>query len=399
MTALAIASEEPAAESEDRLPGFAKWLRDRGMKRVTVRNRLIVVQAFLGDFPDFVGAGDEQIEDWMDRLALSRSTRSTYRTHLRSLFTWAAEVGLTSGTHLAPLGGPGSASSPTPYGRGRQLMAVSGTWAEPIGAWVSWLLAGSFPASTLYLREYQLRRFAVDRPGLSPWEVTPDDLSRWMSAREWSPETRRTYRSALRSFYGWAHATGRTLQNPAALLPAVRRPTRAPRPTPEALVSETLAAADDRARLMVLLAARTGLRRGEIAQAHTDDLVTTMTGPSLLVRGKGRRQRLVPLSGEVARALREVPPGWVFPGQVDGHLSPGHVGKLMSSVLGQGWTAHTLRHRFATVAYAAQRDVFAVQQLLGHASPETTQIYVQLPDDALRAAVEAAGGGPAGWGR
>jgi site-specific recombinase XerD len=52
-----------------------------------------------------------------------------------------------------------------------------------------------------------------------------------------------------------------------------------------------------------------------------------------------------------------------------------------------GWTAHTLRHRFATVAYAGERDLLAVQVLLGHSKPETTRLYVLIPDASLRAAV------------
>ena len=52
-----------------------------------------------------------------------------------------------------------------------------------------------------------------------------------------------------------------------------------------------------------------------------------------------------------------------------------------------GWTAHTLRHRFATRTYAAARDLVAVQELLGHAKPETTRLYIETPPDSLRAAV------------
>jgi len=66
------------------------------------------------------------------------------------------------------------------------------------------------------------------------------------------------------------------------------------------------------------------------------------------------------------------------------------VGRIMSDALGgprSGWTAHTLRHRFATRAYAGDRDILSVQQLLGHSSVATTQRYTAPPDDALRKAV------------
>lgn len=62
----------------------------------------------------------------------------------------------------------------------------------------------------------------------------------------------------------------------------------------------------------------------------------------------------------------------------------------MARALPGGWTAHTLRHRFATVAYAGTRDLLAVQDMLGHSKPETTRGYIEMPQDALRAAVLAA---------
>lgn len=63
---------------------------------------------------------------------------------------------------------------------------------------------------------------------------------------------------------------------------------------------------------------------------------------------------------------------------------------LLSRALPEGWTGHTLRHRMASVSYAATRDLLAVGAVLGHSRPETTQRYVRMPDDALRAAVSAA---------
>jgi integrase/recombinase XerC len=75
--------------------------------------------------------------------------------------------------------------------------------------------------------------------------------------------------------------------NPAALLPAVRLPIRSPRPKTEDVVVAALAAADDRVRLMVLLAARLGLRRREICKVHTEDITTSPLGWSLFVIGKG----------------------------------------------------------------------------------------------------------------
>ena len=84
--------------------------------------------------------------------------------------------------------------------------------------------------------------------------------------------------------------------------------------------------------------------------------------------------------------------GYAFPGADDGHLSPRWVGKIVAELLPGTATMHQLRHRFATRAYAVDRDVLTVQQLLGHASPATTQRYVVVPPEAGRRTVLAAAG-------
>lgn len=81
--------------------------------------------------------------------------------------------------------------------------------------------------------------------------------------------------------------------------------------------------------------------------------------------------------------------GYLFPGRWSGHVESSYVGRHLSDLLGDGWTAHSLRHRYATTTYAATRDLLLVSKLLGHASVETTQRYIAMPDDRLRAAVEA----------
>ena len=112
-----------------------------------------------------------------------------------------------------------------------------------------------------------------------------------------------------------------------------------------------------------------------------------LVGWSLLVHGKGGRERIVPLADDVAFLLRRRGDGFAFPGQDHGHLSAPRVGELVREALPGHWTAHTLRHHFATRTYAASRDLLAVQRLLGHAKPETTMAYVRVDVDTLRAAV------------
>lgn len=81
--------------------------------------------------------------------------------------------------------------------------------------------------------------------------------------------------------------------------------------------------------------------------------------------------------------------GWAFPSRTGLHLVPATVGDLIERALGDPWTAHTLRHSFASRAYAVSHDMRAVQVLLGHASLLTTQLYVAAEQDAMQAAVMA----------
>jgi integrase/recombinase XerC len=259
-------------------------------------------------------------------------------------------------------------------------------WGTALAEWRDWLVVAGRPQSTIKLRMYQMRRFAEEHK--HPWKVTNRAVTEWLAAQSWSSESRRSYRSALRSFYGWGVLAGHTDTNPALLLPAIKPSEPRPRPTPEQVLSTALAKADPRVRLIILLAAKQGLRRGEIAQIHSSDVTKGLSGWSLRVHGKGNKDRVVPLHDDIAWMLRELNEGWAFPSQLGGHISPRWVGTLVKRMMPEGWTTHCLRHRFATIAYSGSRDLLAVQELLGHSKPETTRRYVQLPDDAMRAAMK-----------
>lgn len=125
---------------------------------------------------------------------------------------------------------------------------------------------------------------------------------------------------------------------------------------------------------------------------HRRDLTRGPTGAALLVNGKGSKRRTVPVGDDLAAAIAgDGADGYLFPGADDGHPSPRYVGDLMADALPDHWTAHTLRHRFATRAYRGSRNLRAVQTLLGHSSVATTERYTAVDDDEIRAAAMAAG--------
>lgn len=256
-------------------------------------------------------------------------------------------------------------------------------------------------AGTIRLRMQWLRRVAREVPLESAARA---DLLGWLAEQRWQPETRKSARNALRSFYRWATEEGILDTDPTTRIPAVKVPPGLPRPTPTSVVRAALARASQRDRLMIGLAAYAGLRRSEIAALPWKSVEWWWSG--LRVTGKGQKVREVPLLPELAAMLRaeqgrrergQVAAGWrydidpdspyVLPSHLGGHMSPYTVGAVLSDALGLGWTGHTLRHRFCTKAYAVDRDLLAVQQLAGHSRPETTARYTKVPRGAAARAV------------
>lgn len=225
-----------------------------------------------------------------------------------------------------------------------------------------------------------------------PRDVTGGDLLTILGRSGCSIEYRRGRRASLTSFYRWSLTEGIVDTDPTLTLPVVKTPSPAPKPATDEIWEALLAAADSRTLLMARLACEAGLRRAEVAQVHTDDLNAGIDGASLIVHGKGSKQRVVPITATLADAIDKACPcgGFVFPGKIDGHMSADCVGRLVSKVMPPGWSMHKLRHRFATRGYAGTHNLRAVQEALGHASVATTQRYTAVSLAEIRAVAEAA---------
>ncbi|GAA4178924.1 tyrosine-type recombinase/integrase [Gryllotalpicola koreensis] len=262
------------------------------------------------------------------------------------------------------------------------------SWLDLINSYLGWLASGGIAAGTLKLRRYQLERFAleIDKPAS---EVRLDDVIDYFEGRKWSGATVRSVRAALRGFYRWGCAVGRLDDDPTRLLRPLKHNARVRPPASEASIAEGLASVDRRVRLMVRLGAEVGLRCCEIALVNSGDVFEDLVGYSLVVHGKGGKRRIVPIEPDLALIIARCQ-GWLFPGQIDGHLSAKYISKLLSRAMSKA-TGHQLRHRFGTVTYdEGGKDLRAVQELLGHSSLVTTQIYVHVGDAAKRRAAAAA---------
>jgi integrase len=240
---------------------------------------------------------------------------------------------------------------------------------------------------TVLTRRRQLARFGRSHP--DPWAVDRDDVGIYLLDAK--PEYAKSVRSGLHGFYAWSAAQRMSTIDPTLGI-RIKVPRTEPRPCPDGLWKDAerrlMASPDARERatgLMIGLGGRCGLRRAEIAHTHTGDV----QGEYLRITGKGGVTREIVLPPRIGAAVLAAPDGLLFPGARPGEsITPDAAGRRISAALPPGWTAHTLRHRYATEAYERTGDLLLVQRMMGHASPATTMRYIKrsgLRDRALAA--------------
>lgn len=270
----------------------------------------------------------------------------------------------------------------------RNKISAPVPWRKSINGWTDTLKAAGLSAQTIKSRRYKMVHLAALLMPSGPKDVTTEQIVQAFARQQWKPETRKAYRNTISSFFRWLHKSGRRSDDPSLDVPRVKKPHAHPRPCPDRYIAAAMKMATTSERLMIRLGAECGLRRGEIARVHSDDVVADSAGRSLIVRGKGDKQRIVPLPDDLAGIIMDAR-GYLFPGRFVGHVEESYIGDHISRLLPDGYAAHTLRHRFATTAYAATHDLFVVAELLGHESVETTEHYVAMPDGRLREAMAA----------
>lgn len=270
----------------------------------------------------------------------------------------------------------------------RNKISAPVPWRKSIEGWTDTLRAAGLSAQTIKSRRYKMVHLAALLMPSGPKDVTTEQIVQVFARQQWKPETRKAYRNTISSFFRWLHKSCRRSDDPSLDVPRVKKPHAHPRPCPDKYITAAMEKATAAEKLMIRFGAECGLRRGEIARVHSDDVVADSAGHSLIVRGKGDKQRIVPLPDDLAAIVMDAN-GYLFPGRFGGHVEESYIGDHISHLLPDGYAAHTLRHRFATTAYAATHDLFVVAELLGHESVETTEHYVVLPDGRLREATAA----------
>lgn len=198
-------------------------------------------------------------------------------------------------------------------------------------------------------------------------------------------------------FFRWAHLHEFIASDPSRKVPRPRLSRLLPRPMSEADVAVAIENAPPRIRIWLVLAAYEGLRACEIACLDRTDVLTTALTPVVIAHGKGRKDRVVPLGERALAELRAfgMPArGPLFP-RLDGLPGPTSAHRVSTICcdylhgLGITDSLHSLRHRFATRAYAASQDILVVGALLGHEDPASTAGYAAYSNAAAQAAVRA----------
>lgn len=247
----------------------------------------------------------------------------------------------------------------------------------------TWLRKQDKAATTIRAYEGRNRALAawLEDRGSSLLTATPELLLEWRTSLTVSPNSVLTYLAAVRSFYRWAMWAGKAASDPTADLPVPKWRKGRPRPISEPDLVTAILNAPDRIRPWLILAALAGLRACEIAGLRREDI---LDGPRvMIIRGKGGKERVVPISAQVWTELVDAgmpSSGWIFrrfddkPGPNLAHRISNLTNAFLRSI-GIRETLHQLRHRFGTRAYAVHADLRIVQELMGHANPATTALY------------------------
>ncbi len=245
---------------------------------------------------------------------------------------------------------------------------------------------------------------------LAPERVGPKDVRRYvasLSERDAAPATSARKLASLRSLFASLRERGMVAHNPADLVTTPRRGAPLPRVLSTAEASRLLdgipgsAPLELRDRAIFELAYGSGLRAEELVSLRSDDI--DYDGEQLRVEGKGRKTRFVPL-GEVARAALAAyvekgrkpltapaaPCDALFLSRSGRPLGTSDVRRRLRKWMRRAGieaaSPHALRHSFATHLLDGGADLRSIQELLGHASVSSTQIYTRVESARLRSA-------------
>lgn len=246
------------------------------------------------------------------------------------------------------------------------------------------LIARRRSANTIRLRMVYMRQLA-ERHDLTT--VTTSDLENFIVAHpQWSGETINSVISTFSVFYKWAVRNKLIETDPTYYLERARVQRGVRALADDEKIRVALETATPRDRAILLLGREAGLRRIEIATLHRRD----RQGDWLNIVGKGNRLRRLHITPRLREALAALEnDGYYFPGRDIPHMAGSTVHKVSMRYLGT--SPHAMRRSAITaVYYNSGGDIRMAQEFAGHASPNTTAVYIQVNDRNLIQAGEYA---------
>jgi tyrosine recombinase XerC len=245
--------------------------------------------------------------------------------------------------------------------------------------------------------------FLIENQGKSRWEeVKADDVKNFLGfvlRHGYSRRAAARKLSSVKSFFKFLCWDGVLDYNPARGVKTPKLEKRLPGFLTQSQIEEALNIAGDdpvsrrdRAILEVLYGA--GLRAAELVGLNIDDI--DFSGETIKVRGKGQKERILPLGQMAKKSLEQLltlrngaPEPAVFLSKHGKRLSTRELQRIVKRRLLQigdasGAHPHILRHSFATHLLERGADIRAVQELLGHSSLATTQVYTHLTAERLK---------------
>jgi site-specific recombinase XerD len=237
--------------------------------------------------------------------------------------------------------------------------------------WVAWLrVERGLSEATIEAYERDLRSLASLLDGQRLQDLATADLRTFLYVSGGEAATVKRRISALASFYGWLVRTERRADDPTIALDRPKVARGLPRPVED--FEERVRRLEPHFALIARFMVETGLR---ISEACAVDCGTPVP-EALRVRGKGGGERVVPLTDVARVALQGLR------GRIGDH--PREIQRAFAKV---HMTPHALRHTFATRLADRDVDLSVIQDLLGHASPETTRVYQRNSAERLRRAL------------
>lgn len=243
-------------------------------------------------------------------------------------------------------------------------------------------------------------------------DATIDDLNDYLfflHEKEYSNETITRKIIAFRQFYKFLYSEDVIKNNPILNIELRKKSIKLPKYLTEDEINSLFSFVESDSSLVMIRAMlellySSGMRISELVSLKVADIGPLIADQRyIIISGKGNKERIIPFTDKAIKALRDYlefrnPNSvWLFPGKIgkgkDGHITRQRLGQILkeiaikANIAPERISPHVIRHSFATHLLNNGLDIKSLQDLLGHSSIATTQIYTHIPNDKLQKSI------------